>query len=102
MKSRFVSWGTVWVLSALAVVLVAATIFVGIIQANNTPPGGTGADWPIYLHDPQRTDATNDTILSAANITQLTKRWTYKTGGAIEGAAAVVKGTALRQLGDVC
>src|SRR5579871_5458763 len=94
MKSRFVSWGTVWVLSALAVVLVAATIFVGIIQANNTPPGGTGADWPIYLHDPQRTDATNDTILSAANITQLTKRWTYKTGGAIEGAAAVVKGTA--------
>src|SRR5579885_2614276 len=93
MKSRLISWGSVWILAALAIVLVAASVFVAIRQIGDTPPSGAGADWPIYLHDPQRTSASNDTILSSADITRLTKHWTFKTGGVIAGAAAVVKGT---------
>jgi outer membrane protein assembly factor BamB len=91
--SRFVSWRSVWILSALAVVLLAATTFAVIAQVSKTPAGGP-QDWSTYLHDPQRTSASSETILSPANITQLTKRWSFKTGGVVEGAAAVVNGVA--------
>src|SRR5690348_14949051 len=91
MKSRLVSWKMVWVLSALAVVLIAATVLVGLAEIMKQP-AATPEDWPIYLHDPQRTSASTETILSPSNVTRLTRRWTFKTGGVIEAAAAVVNG----------
>ncbi|HAG98508.1 MAG TPA: hypothetical protein DCL75_06540 [Ktedonobacter sp.] len=52
-----------------------------------------GSDWPMYLHDPQRTSASDETILSSSNVGQLTKRWSFKTGNAIAASATIVAGT---------
>src|SRR5882762_1598014 len=54
------------------------------------PPG---SDWSMYLHDPQRTAATDERVLSTTNVGQLSKLWTFKTGGTIAASAAVVSGT---------
>src|SRR5437899_1997904 len=54
------------------------------------PPG---SDWSMYLHDPQRTAATDERVLSTTNAGQLSKLWTLKTGGVIAASAAVVDGT---------
>src|SRR4051812_45554440 len=54
------------------------------------PPG---SDWSMYLHDPQRTAATDERVLSTTNAGQLSKLWTFKTGGVIAASAAVVNGT---------
>src|SRR6266705_6547583 len=54
------------------------------------PPG---SDWSMYLHDPQRTAATDERVLSTKNVGQLSKLWTFKTGGTIAASAAVVGGT---------
>lgn len=52
-----------------------------------------GNDWPMYLHDPQRTSANDETILSPANVGQLTKLWSFQTGNAIATSAVVAAGT---------
>ncbi len=50
-------------------------------------------DWPTYMHDNQRTGASGDeTILSPSNAGQLTKLWSFPTGGPIAAPAAVVSG----------
>ncbi len=49
-------------------------------------------DWPTYMHDPSRTGASADTTFAPANAAQLTKLWTYKTGGGIATSASVVNG----------
>jgi outer membrane protein assembly factor BamB len=54
------------------------------------PPG---SDWTMYLHNLQRTAATDERVLSTANAGQLSKLWTFKTGGPIAASAAVVEGT---------
>ncbi len=55
----------------------------------------TAADWPTYLQNPQRT-ATNasETIIAASNAAQLTKLWSFKTGGPIAASPTVVSGIA--------
>ena len=52
-----------------------------------------GKDWPMYLHDLQRSSSTGETILSPANAGQLTRRWSFQTGGGIAASATVVAGT---------
>lgn len=61
-------------------------------QSGNTFSLPTGSDWPTYLHDLQRTASTNETILSTANVSNLTKLWSFKTNGAIAASAAIVAG----------
>jgi outer membrane protein assembly factor BamB len=51
------------------------------------------ADWPTYLHDPQRTGASSDTVISPANAGLLTLHWTFKTGGTIASSPTAVGGT---------
>ncbi|HEY7350450.1 MAG TPA: PQQ-binding-like beta-propeller repeat protein [Ktedonobacterales bacterium] len=92
MKSRLVNWRSVWILSVMAVVLIVATVVVSIDQINKAPQPPATEDWTTYLHDPQRTSASSETILSTSNASHLTKRWTFKTGGVVEGAPAVVNG----------
>jgi outer membrane protein assembly factor BamB len=54
----------------------------------------TAADWPTFLANPQRTAAgSGETTLSTSNASQLTKLWSYKTGGIVESSPAVVAGT---------
>lgn len=52
-----------------------------------------GSDWPMYLHDPQRTAASQETILSPANVGELTKLWSFQTGGGVASSPAEVGGT---------
>ncbi len=52
-----------------------------------------GSDWTMYLHDPERTSATKETILSPENASQLKKLWSFNTGDIVAASAAVVKGT---------
>lgn len=53
----------------------------------------TAGDWPTYLHDTSRTSANHDeSALSPANAAQLSKAWSFKTGGAIAASPAVVGG----------
>src|SRR5437588_6040527 len=54
------------------------------------PPG---SDWSMYLHDPQRTAATDERVLSTTNAGQLSKLWTLKTNGAIAASAGVGGGS---------
>jgi len=53
----------------------------------------TAADWPTYLHDEQRSGVSPDeTTLAAANVDQLVRKWTYKTGGVVAASPTVVGG----------
>ena len=49
-------------------------------------------DWPTYLHDPARSGASDEAILSTANAGQLVPLWNFLTNGAIAAQAAVVGG----------
>jgi len=53
----------------------------------------TGSDWPMYLHDTQRTSSTDEAILSPDNVGQLIKGWSFQTGGGIAASATVAAGT---------
>ncbi|HLI05155.1 MAG TPA: PQQ-binding-like beta-propeller repeat protein [Ktedonobacteraceae bacterium] len=54
---------------------------------------GPGSDWTMYLHDIQRTGASSETILSPANIGELEKVWSFKTGGTIASQPIIVDQT---------
>ncbi|HEY4037118.1 MAG TPA: PQQ-binding-like beta-propeller repeat protein [Ktedonobacteraceae bacterium] len=82
------------------VMQIASTIRTGITSNKDSDTTKTaktsippGSDWSMYLHDLQRTAATDDRALSTTNASQLSKLWTFKTGGTIAASAAVVDGT---------
>jgi polyvinyl alcohol dehydrogenase (cytochrome) len=52
-----------------------------------------GDDWPTYQHDPQRSGASGDSILSPTNANNLVKLWTFHTGRPIAASASVVGNT---------
>jgi outer membrane protein assembly factor BamB len=54
----------------------------------------TSQDWPTYLQNAARTDATTDASLAAAGAPNLALDWTYQTGGPIATSASVVGATA--------
>ncbi|HEX6482248.1 MAG TPA: PQQ-binding-like beta-propeller repeat protein, partial [Ktedonobacteraceae bacterium] len=79
----------------LAVLLMGVVLLGATIEAIHqlTTARAAGSDWPTYLHDPQRTAAGGDTIISAANAGQLRLGWAFKTGGPIAASPTVVGGT---------
>ncbi len=52
-----------------------------------------GHDWPMYLHDLERTSASDETILTPKNVGHLAKNWSFQTHGGIAASAIVVEGT---------
>lgn len=50
------------------------------------------AGWPTYQHDPQRTGASADTLLSPGNAETLTRLWIFRTGGPVAASPAVSGG----------
>jgi len=51
----------------------------------------TAGDWPMYLHDAQRSAAGGgETTLSPANAGGLVKLWSFKTSGVVATSASVV------------
>jgi len=51
-------------------------------------------DWTTSLHDNSRTGASADTNISASQAPDLTKLWSFATGGPIASQAAIVNGVA--------
>lgn len=63
--------------------------------AGGPPTPSTEADWPMFLHDPQRTGANlRENTLSASNVSKLHQLWQHATTGGVSGSVAVVNGTA--------
>jgi outer membrane protein assembly factor BamB len=54
------------------------------------PLFGTAEDWPTYLRDPGRSAASQETWLSTANASSLTKLWSFNTGDVIAASPTVV------------
>src|SRR6266581_1703801 len=79
----------------LIVLLIVVVLFGAAVEAIHQPTSARAAagDWSTYLHDPQRTAASGDTILSPANAAQLALKWAFKTGGPIAASPTVVGGT---------
>ncbi len=77
------------------VALVLGLIFAPqLLTLQGTPPPVTGDDWPTYMHDIQRTGATDESVISPSNVGQLSRLWAFKTGGGFASSASIVKGTA--------
>jgi len=77
-----------YLLLAVVVLVVAA---VGVIEYG-AAAAPASQDWPMFLHDIQRSSASTETILSPANASQLKQRWKYLTGGAVAASPSVVGG----------
>jgi outer membrane protein assembly factor BamB len=79
----------------LALLFILVSVFGGAITVVHqlTPARAAAGDWPTFLHDPQRTAAGNDTIISTANASQLALKWAFKTGGPIAASPTIVGGT---------
>src|SRR6266568_5800215 len=79
----------------LAVLLLLGISLMGVaggVMHQLLPARAAAGDWPAYLHDPQRTAAGNDTILSPANAGRLALKWAFSTGGPIAASPTVVGG----------
>jgi len=66
--------------------------FINTDTARLTSQASGGQDWPMFLHDPERTAVSSETILSPSNVGHLKKLWAFKTGAPIAASAAVVGG----------
>ena len=80
-------------LVALLLLLLSSLAATAEIIHIQTSAGAVADDWPTYLHDPQRSSASNDTTISTSNAGQLVKNWTFKTTGVIAASPTVVGGT---------
>src|ERR1700730_6353955 len=80
------------ILALLLIVIALLGAGVGVLH-QLTPAKAANGDWPTYLHDVQRTAASDETILSSANVGQLTANCVFKTGGPIAASPTVVGGT---------
>jgi outer membrane protein assembly factor BamB/regulation of enolase protein 1 (concanavalin A-like superfamily) len=76
------------------VLAVLAALVVGLGMHHASALAATNDEWPTSLHDPQRTAASNDTNIPAAAATQLTKLWSFATGGPVATTPTVSAGTA--------
>ena len=78
----------------LTLLLVAVLIFTPPLQTLiGTPSSPPGDDWPMYLHDMQRTSNGGEVTLSPANASRLTRLWAFKTNGGVAASPIVAKGT---------
>src|SRR5712691_5367947 len=85
--------------SRLGCWLAASTLGLAMLaaaSAGTAVPASAGAsqDWPTYLQNAARTNATTDGTLTAAGAPNLALDWTYQTGGPIATSASVVGTTA--------
>ncbi len=56
---------------------------------------GPSAQWPMFLHDLQRTGGNlNESTIASSNASLLAPIWTYNTTGGVSGSIVVVNGTA--------
>ena len=90
------SRASIWRLVATLAVVLTSPMIMAAGFAPNTKhvvmPQSATEDWPTYLHDNQRTSASNETIFSPSNAAQLAKVWSYQTGGGVAAESVIVGG----------
>jgi len=82
------------VLLLVAGVLGLALLTAAPTAAVTPAAAATSQDWPTYLQNAARADATTDASLTTAGAPNLALDWTYQTGGPIATSASVVGTTA--------
>jgi hypothetical protein len=79
---------------ALAAASAAGVLGLAMLSAvtlGATPAAAQSSqDWPTYLQNAQRTNATTDATLSVANAANFGVNWTYQAGGPIATSASIV------------
>ncbi len=83
-----------WLAGAGSVLLVTA-LAVGAVGI--TPPASaaaSGEDWPMFLHDVARTNATTDATLTSASAPLMKLNWKFTSGGPIASSVSIVGNTA--------
>ncbi len=86
-------WRSMRLLAVLLLLAISMASVAGGVIHQLIPARADSGDWPTYLHDPQRTAAGGDTILSTSNAGQLGLKWAFPTGGPIAASPTVVGGT---------
>ena len=88
-------WPKLTWMRLLALLFILASMLGGTIVVIHqlTPVRAASGDWPMYLHDYSRDGSGTDTIISPSNASQLQLNWSFKTGGPIASAPAIVGGT---------
>ena len=89
-------FSSLWRVLAVSTALTFILLSIGVLSGKPTHAASSvpgGQDWPTYLHDPQRTSASGETSLSPANVANLNKKWSFKTGGVIASSATIAGGT---------
>jgi outer membrane protein assembly factor BamB len=75
----------------LGIVVTIVTAALAVWAATPTRAVTTASqDWPMFLHDWSRTNATTDATLSTANAPSLAIKWKFKTGGPIATSVSIV------------
>jgi len=87
-------WRSMRLLAVLLLLVLSLLGVAGGVVHHLIPARAAAGDWSTYLHDPQRTAAGGDTIISPANAGQLALKWAFPTGGPIAASPTVVGGTA--------
>src|SRR6266849_3719699 len=86
-------WRSMRLLAVVLLLAISMASVAGGVIHQLIPARADSGDWPTYLHDPQRTAAGGDTILSTSNAGQLGLKWAFPTGGPIAASPSVVGGT---------
>ena len=78
---------------SLAVVVLAAGLVTMVVTAKPAT-AATYQDWPMFLQNTSRTNATVDPNLSVAKAPTLKLKWSFPTGGPIATSTSIVGTTA--------
>jgi hypothetical protein len=75
-------------------VIVASSCFTLVIAVARPAAAASDQDWPMFLQNTSRTDATVDSTLSVANSSILKEKWAFVTGGPVASSVSIVGTTA--------
>lgn len=78
----------------LATLLLAAGLQSVAGVVSRPAAAAASQDWPMFLHDSARTNATTDATLSTGNAALLQLKWKFATGGPIATSISIVGTTA--------
>jgi hypothetical protein len=82
------------VISVVALLASLLAPVAALVLGQAVASAASSQDWPTYLHDPSRSNATTDANLSVATAGQLQLNWSYQTGGPLATSASIVGTTA--------
>jgi outer membrane protein assembly factor BamB len=75
-------------------VIVASSCLTAVIVTTSSGAAASYQDWPMFLQNASRTNATVDPNLSVAKASTLKQKWAFQTGGPIATSTSIVGTTA--------